>query len=90
MPGSFLLRNKKKYSENVLIYHIICGKSRHKDEGGQTKMTTQMNCYYYKWVSRRTGKVILVNFGWTSSFRSIAEKVDPRKISCEDDFDEEE
>lgn len=45
-------------------------------------MTDKMNCYYYKWVSRRTGRVILVNFGWASSFRSIAEKVDPRKLTC--------
>lgn len=41
-----------------------------------------MKCFYYKWVSKKDGKVILSNLGWAENFEAIKGQDESRYISC--------
>lgn len=48
-----------------------------------------MKCFYYKWVSKKDGKVVLSNFDWAESFSEIKAKHESRIIACSEISHEE-
>lgn len=45
-------------------------------------MTYQMKCFYYKWVNKKTGEVVLSNFDWAENFEAVKVKNESRMIAC--------
>lgn len=41
-----------------------------------------MKCFYYKWVNKKTKKVILANFEWAETFEEIKTTNETSRISC--------
>ena len=43
-----------------------------------------MKCFFYKWISKKTGKVVMANLGWADSFETIKSKDESRTISVQE------
>jgi len=41
-----------------------------------------MKCFYYKWINKKNGNIVLVNFGWAESFDAIKKIYNSKFIEC--------
>lgn len=43
-----------------------------------------MRTFYYKWTNKKTGEIIMANFGWAETFDAIKDRDESRLIACEE------